>query len=195
MVTSSNQEDRMNLIAAFQGMIPKAGPPRSGVDAIVAGVVKAPELVEAERDFAENEVARRAVAKRLAEIFERLINSPLRRPLFATERDQIEVERADLNRKVDELSDRARQLQHEIANLMPAYARSVASALAGFRSRAANKLLDSVSAAEEALEDIKTANKALAAVGMSPPQALALPYAKALRNLADKILTETLHNG
>jgi hypothetical protein len=186
----------MNFATTFQAMIAKAVPPRSEVGAIVAGVAKSSELIDAERDLAQNAAARVVVAKRLAEIFERLnISSPLRPTLFAHEQDLLEAERAGLNRQVSELSARYRQLQSQIADLTPAYASAVASALAGFRSRAAEQLLDSVAAAEEALEDIRNSNKALTAVGMSPPQALALPYAKALRGLAEKISLEGQRRG
>jgi chromosome segregation ATPase len=182
----------MSFAATFQAMIAKAVPPRSEVDAIVASVVKAPEIIAAEREFAENAAARQAAAKRLAEIFERLnFKSPVRRTLFAQEQNQLEAERADLNRKVSELTANARRLQSQIANLTPAYARCVAAALVEFRSRAAEQLLDSVSAAEAALDDLRQSNKALMAVGMTPAGAFAMPYAEALKGLATKVLNES----
>jgi hypothetical protein len=185
----------MNLVGAIQAFLPKAVHPRSDldaiVDAIVAGVPKAPELIGAEREFVENEAARQVVAKRLAEIFERLnFKSPVRRTLFATEQSALEAERFGLDRKVAELAARAHHLQSQIAGLTPAYARAVASALAGFRSRAANQLLDSVCATEQAIENIRRSNKVLASVGLTPPPAFALPYASALRGLATKVRNE-----
>jgi hypothetical protein len=82
-------------------------------------------------------------------------------------------------------------MQSQIGDLTPAYASAVASALAGFRSRAAEQLMDSVGAAEQALEDIRQSNKALAAVGLRTPQAIALPYAEALKGLATKVRNES----
>jgi hypothetical protein len=68
------------------------------------------------------------------------------------------------------------------------------------RSRAnadAGNLLDSIDSLEEAIRDITDTAKALSSVGIRVPSAAAAPlqYATAFRNLADKILTETLQHG
>jgi hypothetical protein len=184
----------MNLLATIQGIIPKAASPRSEVGGIVAGVAKAPELIEAERELAENAAAKQATTKRLAEIFERLnIKSPVRRTLFAQEQYALEAEQSDITRQVDDLNRKASELRRQVDGLKPAYAQAVAVALAGFRHRAAETLLDSIGAVEEAITDIAETSKALLSVGISVPSATPLHYAKALRNLADKILTENLH--
>jgi ClpP class serine protease len=184
----------MGLVSAIQALIPKAGP-RSEVAAIVAGVPKARELIEAERAFSETVEARLPLSKRRADIFEKLnFKSPLR-TLFKQQQDELEAEQVGIDRQLDELNRKAGELRRQIDSLTPSYARAVAAALAGFRRQAAENLVDSIGALEEAVADIAETSKALLSVGISVPSANPLLYAKALRNLADKILTETLHNG
>ena len=183
----------MNFVETLSRLIP--GPPLSEVAAIVASVPKSPELTEAERAFSETVAARLPLAKRRAEIYERLnFESPLRM-LIKPEQDQLEAEQSDIARQVDDLNARASRLRQQIDCLMPAYARAVAAALAGFRHRAAENLLDSIGSLEEAIKEITETSKALSSVGIRVSSVTPLQYATALRNAAGKILTETLHHG
>ena len=179
----------MNFVATLLAMIPQAGS-RSEVSAIVARVQKDPELIEAERALSETVAAQLPLSKRRGEIFEKLhYRSPLR-TLFKPEQDRLEAEQSDIARQVDGLNRKASELRRQIDGLKPAYARAVAVALADFRRQAAENLLDSIGALEEAITDIAETSKALLSVGISVPSAIPLLYAKAFRNLAEKILTE-----
>src|SRR5687768_4651289 len=101
----------MNLMATLQAMIPNGVPPRSEVAAIIARVLKAPKLVEAERAFAGIAAARLPLSKRRAEIFERLhVKSPMR-TLFKPEQDQLEAEQAHIDRQAADLNARATELR------------------------------------------------------------------------------------
>ena len=183
------------VVAALLTMIPNGATPRSEAAAIIARVSKAPELVQAERVLAEIAAARLPLARRRSEIFERLhVQSP-HRTIFKPEEDALRAEQADIDRNVAALNDRDAELRRQIDLLMPIYGRAVAAALASFRKRAAESMLDSITALEEAISDISETAKALSTVGISVPSASSLAYGKAYKNLAEKILTETTHHG
>lgn len=181
----------MNLVSALSKILPSSliCP---GVDSIVAAVAKPLALQDAERALSESVALEASLTKRLGEIAERLnFRSPLpRKVLMKSEQDELEAERAVLDKRTIGVRNEANALRRQVAEHMPAYARSVAAALAPFRRSVAEQLLDAVGLAEQALNDIDKSNKALRSVGMAPPAAFALPYAAALRSLADKVANE-----
>ncbi|MBR1154819.1 hypothetical protein [Bradyrhizobium sp. JYMT SZCCT0428] len=185
----------MNLVSTIRAMIPNAGPQRSEVAAIVAGVQKHPALIEAERAFFEIVAARLPLAKRRAEIFERLhVQSP-NRTVFKAEEDALRQEQSDIDLRVADLNARAAKLRREIDRLMPDHGRAVAAALASVRRRAAENLLDSIVALDAAISEIGETSKALSLVGVNVTSASPLAFTKAYKTLAEKILREEARNG
>lgn len=186
----------MTFVETIRRAILPCAQPQSGVAAIVAGVEKPPAMIQAERVLLEIAASRPALTKRRAEIFERLNFQSPSRTVFKPEEDALRAEQADIDQHVSDLNTRAFELRREIDGLMPEYARAVAVALAGFRHRAAENLLDSIIALEEAIADVSETARALSAVGISVPSASSLAYAKAYKSLAEKILTEKVqHHG
>lgn len=178
----------MNVVAAISKLLPPSLV-CPGVDSIVAAVIKPVALQDAERALSERAALEASLTRRLEEIAERLsYRSP--KILFENEQRKLEAERAAIGDQIAGLRNEANDLRRQVAALMPAHARSVAAALNPFRRSAAEQLLDAVGLAEQALADIDQSNKALNSVGMTPPAAFALPYAAALRALADKVASE-----
>src|SRR6476646_4959571 len=179
----------MNLIEAVQRLLP--APQRTSVERIVDAVPKPADLLKAERDLAENLQLAASLTKRQGAIAERLnVQAPIRASLLKVDQDALVAENNEINRKLIDLRSRAGELRAHLASLLPDHARAVAIALNPFRRSAAEQLADGVSQVEQALSDIAESNKALFALGLTPPAAFSLPYSKAMKALSDKILQE-----
>jgi chromosome segregation ATPase len=144
-------------------------------------------------DLAAAETALKDLLERLADLNGQLSTSNSR--LGAAKGSALEADRAaneilKIERNLRQCQSRVAEVRQEIGRLWPDYVAAVRKAVAKHRHDAATRLLESLKLYDEAVGDLKTTEKILAAVGANPKRSALVPFFPAAMNAAKKLVAQ-----